>query len=262
MLTNSTSMSISYILLGLLFAYLVTSLTLHFVSRHLLFRPLAPTEDYPSTGTFATKYGDIHYLYRAHPNAKACILYSHGNISNLSYARRIADKIYDLGYSVLVYDYPGYGKSTGHISPKGVLAAGEVALSFVADKYPVSRIFAYGRSLGGAPSLMLASRYDLAGVIIDSTFLSVYHLRTGARFLAGNYFPNVEWIQNIECPILIYHGKEDDVVPFGHAEKLYSLAPFAKKHVWMEGAGHQDLSAEDSTRYWNEFSEFVNSYSE
>lgn len=190
----------------------------------------------------------IHGWYFHNPAGTYAVILSHGNAGNISGRLDIAEMLYDMGLSVLLYDYRGYGKSEGRPHEKGLYRDIEAVVSFLRDKknYRENRIVLYGRSLGGAVSAYAANRFDVAGLVLDSSF-------TDLKSMAGEIYPfvpsflvryelstidHLKALQNV--PVMIFHSREDEIVNFRHGEKLYEAAGEPKKFVPLSG-GHNDL---------------------
>jgi abhydrolase domain-containing protein 17 len=113
------------------------------------------------------------------------------------------------------------------------------------------QIVLYGRSLGSGPSCYLAAKTaqaqrSVAGLILQSPLLSAYRVAFNFRCtMMGDKFPNIDYAPNIQCPVFIIHGTQDEVVPFWHGEDLFVSVPqqWRAKPFWVEGAGHNNIEA-------------------
>jgi len=161
-----------------------------------------------------------------------------------------------MGYDVMVYDYRGYGASTGVPSEKGTYWDALTAWNYVkGDKgIPPEKIALFGRSLGGAVSAWLAEQVHPGALILESTFLS-------APAMARNMFPYLpinllckydynsgERLARVTCPVLIAHSTDDEMIPFKHSRELYKLAGEPKVFVEMAG-GHNAGGLDIDRRY-------------
>jgi fermentation-respiration switch protein FrsA (DUF1100 family) len=160
---------------------------------------------------------------------------------------------------VFAYDYPGYGLSDGTPSEGGIYAANAAALLHLTGKLgvPANRLVLYGRSLGGGPAVDLASKEPVAGLILESTFTSVFRVMTRWALLPGDQFKNARKIPQITCPLLIMHGTDDRVIPFHHGKKLFDAAHGPKRHLWVQWAGHNNLRDMAGDAYWTTFRSFT-----
>ena len=117
---------------------------------------------------------------------------------------------------------------------------------------PPEQIVLYGRSLGSGPSCYLAAKTamqhqrSVAGLILQSPLLSAYRVAFNFRCtMVGDKFPNIDNAPNIQCPVFIIHGTQDEVVPFWHGEDLFLSVQqqWRAKPFWVEGAGHNNIEA-------------------
>jgi hypothetical protein len=200
--------------------------------------------------TVNSEADQIHAWFSAPENWKpqlGAVLISHGNGNNLSSMGDCVARWRDrLGRAVLVYDYPGYGKSTGRPSEAGCYAAGVAALAWLIEDQRVSasEIILVGESLGGAIATELSTRHAVRLLVLHSAFTSfpdVAQVRMPwypSRYLVHNQMKNLEKIRRVHCPVLITHGTADRTVPFSHGERLFTDANQPKEFIRMEGGGH------------------------
>jgi uncharacterized protein len=199
----------------------------------------------------------IHAWFSA-PNdwkpQQGAILISHGNGNNLSSMSDCVDRWRErLGRAVLLYDYPGYGKSSGHPSEAGCYTAGEAALAWLTgdQRVPVSEIVLVGESLGGAVAVELATRHSIRLLVLHNAFTSFPDMAQArlpwypSRYLVHNQMDNEAKIRRVDCPILITHGTADKTVPFHQGERLFAAAHEPKQFLPMEGQGHEPPNKDD-----------------
>ncbi len=200
-------------------------------------------------------------LYRPHPTATYTVLFSHGNASDMGENRPILDQIYAAGLSVFAYDYRGYGTSEGQPSERGTYRDIEAAYRYLTETLdiPANQIIAHGHSVGGGPAVDLASREPLAGLIVESSFVSAFRVLTRIPIVPFDKFDNLSKIQSVTAPILIIHGEADTVIPIWHSKSLWDAAPEPKRSFWVEGAGHNDLIWVAGDRYRQVLAEFAQS---
>ena len=181
------------------------------------------------------------------------LIYSHGNGEDIGQVRPLLEHFQRLGTSILAYDYPNYGNSTGRASESGTYAAIEATFKYATEAlgYSPNNITLYGRSLGSGPSTWLAEREAVAGLILDSAFTSTFRVVTGIKLLLWDKFDNYARLPNIKCPILMIHGTDDRVVPFTHAQKNWGRIKGTKHKLFVQGAGHGDLIENAGDDYWN-----------
>ena len=112
---------------------------------------------------------------------------------------------------------------------------------------------------GGGPALELADRYPVGGLVVESSFTSIFRTVTRIPIYPVDKFNNIRNIQRVNCPVLVIHGTEDEVIPFWHGEALFAAAPSPKQSLWVEGAGHNDLILVAGDRHSAALLEFVGS---
>ena len=194
----------------------------------------------------------IAAFFLPHPTSRRVMLYSHGNAEDLGTVRAIAAVIQQSGYSVLAYDYRGYGLSDGdRPSERKAYQDIEAAYRYLVETLDIAPedIFVHGRSVGGGPSVYLAATWPVGGLIIESSFVSTFRVMTRVQIVPFDKFPSLKRLKDVTCPVLVIHGTADEVIPFWHGEKLYEAVRGAKRSYWVEGAGHNDLAALEGDRY-------------
>ncbi len=192
----------------------------------------------------------LHGWFCEHPAARGVLLLCHGNGEHLAF---LADELEawreEFGLSVMAFDYRGYGKSGGKAFESGILADGEAAQSWLAERtgQPPESIILFGRSLGGAVAVHLASQKGAKGLILDRTFSSMVDVAADmfpwapVRWLLRNRYPSDEKILAYQGPLLQIHGLYDRVVPYRFAEKLFAASPSADKQLLTSDTlGHND----------------------
>jgi hypothetical protein len=180
-------------------------------------------------------------------NEKGVVLFCHGNAGNLSDRLDSIGTFNDLGESVLIFDYRGYGRSSGKISEKGTYLDAEAAWDYlIRTRHKSSKdIVIFGRSLGGAIAAETALRKGPAGLILESTFMSVpaiarkYYPWLPVGLITKYRYGTLDKIGLIRCPKLIIHSKTDEIIPFEHAIKLYEKAAPHKEFLEIKG-GHNE----------------------
>lgn len=177
------------------------------------------------------------------PPAPLTILYSHGNAEDLGDVMPTLIRLHALGFAVMGYDYPGYGTSSGTPGEASVTAAALAAYTYLTETQHIdpSRIVAFGRSVGGGPTLALAAVKPVAGLILESTFTSVQAVKFPIPILPFDLFRSRETLSTLSLPTLVIHGREDALIPFPHGEALYAAAKGPKTALWVDHAGHNDV---------------------
>jgi fermentation-respiration switch protein FrsA (DUF1100 family) len=191
----------------------------------------------------------IHAWWCPREKARGALLYCHGNAGNLSHRGGAVVTLQQLlGESVLIFDYPGYGRSEGKPSEAGCYAAADAAYDWLTQtqKIPADRIILYGGSLGGAVAVDLASRRPHRALVLIKTFTTLpdvaarLHPWLPVRWLMRNRFPSVTKIGQCKQPVFIAHGTTDGLIPFDQGERLYAAANQPKHFCAMPGVDHND----------------------
>ena len=177
--------------------------------------------------------------------ARGAVVMAHGNGGNMSHRLDKVRLFHDMGNSVLIFDYRGYGESEGKPTEVGTYADMDAAVYHVVTVrgVPASRIVLYGESLGGAVAVEEASRRTPAALVLDSTFTSVpamashYYPWLPARLLLRFRYDSLSKMPELKCPVLILHSPEDDVVPYAMGRQLFAASPEPKRFADLVG-GH------------------------
>jgi hypothetical protein len=185
-----------------------------------------------------------------HEGATAAVLLLHGNGGNMSNMLDHVAFYHELGYSTLLIDYRGYGESEGTPSERGLYADGEAAWRYLRETrgYAAHDVVLVGLSLGGGVASHLAAREAPGALILDSTFTSMVDLAWAhypwlpVPLLLRHRYLTAERIGAVNAPLLLIHSRDDRLIPFSHAERLYSLARDPKTLVTISGDHVQGLA--------------------
>jgi fermentation-respiration switch protein FrsA (DUF1100 family) len=164
----------------------------------------------------------------------------------------------------LTYDYRGYGTSEGIPTEENTYEDAETAFNYLVQTrgIPQSKIILHGRSLGGGPTVDLAARHKVAGVILESTFTSAFAVPLNFRFLPFDKYPNLEKLRNVSSPVLVIHGKRDRTISFSHGEALFAAVRGEKYAFWVEDAGHNNLFYSARETYLKTIQDFAKKLTE
>jgi len=200
---------------------------------------------------------DGELLYGWYCQAKrppiASALFCHGNTGNLTTIAGIIPHLLDSGINVLLFDYRGFGRSTGHASLSGVISDGVCAARYhdrIRPKQAASLL--YGYSLGGAIAAQVTRLHPFDGLILQSTFTNLRDLarvtfrRVPLHLVSGNLFDTIGILRRIDIPVLILHGTGDETIPCWMAHRLYDACPGRKELRIVEGGLHRDLYIRDA----------------
>lgn len=233
-----------------------------FVDR-LIFFPPAPSYDQATRRLVRLKSAtgdEIAAFHRETPGAALTVLFAHGNAEDLGHGFGHADRYVQLGVSLLSFDYPGYGLSTGKPSEGGAYAAADAAYEYLREQVGLDAeaIVAHGRSLGGGVMVDLASRVPVGGLIIESSFVSVYRVVTRVPLLPIDQFKSLAKLADVHAPVLVMHGQRDEVIAPWHGRRLFEALPgHRRSSLWVEDAGHNDLAEVAGQSYWDALATFA-----
>ena len=192
------------------------------------------------------------------------LLWFYGNGENIAAIWPIIRDFRPTHAALLVLDYPGYGASEGKASEAGMYEAADLAYDALRNRPDVDpkRIYVYGRSLGSAAATYVASKHDVAGLILESPFTSARgmaarHYRFVPRALVRLRLDNIGRMPSIHCPTLVFHGTSDMLVPMTMGQDVAAAAGGPVEFVMIEGSGHNDTYDLGGKRYRDKLAAFV-----
>jgi hypothetical protein len=257
-------------------AYSVACVFLWFRQKYFIFKPPRAIRTTPEAFNLnyqevwlpvSTASGQTSHIHgwwipaSAAPEAKVW-LYLHGNGSNVGDEMKRAFWFHQLGFSTLLIDYRGYGRSEGQFpTESSVYEDVEAAWNYLTQvrHIPAERIFLYGHSLGGAIAIDLALRHpNLAGLVVEGSFTAmrsmVAHLYRQflifpVKLLLHQRFDSLSKVRSLAMPILLIHGTADPVVPAHMSQALFTAATEPKKLLLVPEAGHHNVEELGSVQY-------------
>jgi len=181
------------------------------------------------------------------PQAHGVVLFLHGNAGNLSHRMDSIAMFHRLGYAVLIFDYRGYGRSSGKPSEAGLHRDAETAWAYLTRARGIApeNIVLFGESLGGALAAHLAARQPPGALVLTSVFTSVPDLAADlypwlpGRWLARLRYDTRTALARTDCPVLVAHSPDDEIIPYRHGQELFATAPGPKVFLALAG-GHND----------------------
>lgn len=255
--------SIKRLIRSFLLIYLIVMVYAFFFAENNIFQPPKPSyQDDSFIIKISTANGHaISALYYPRKNSDYTILYCHGNAEDLGQIKPLLEMFHTHGYSIIGFDYSGYGTSQGAPSEKNAYNDGEAVYDYLTQKLniPAKKIVVMGRSLGGGIATILASRHKVAGLILESTFVTAFRVVTTYPIMPFDKFNNIGKIDDISCPILIMHGTNDSIIPFWHGKNLFNAANEPKQFFAVKDADHDDLIWKAGKDYWRQIEAFTKS---
>ena len=185
---------------------------------------------------------------------RATLLFFHGNGGNISHRIDSLQVFHELGLSVFIVSYRGYGRSEGRPGEAGIRRDADAAWRYLREDQGVaaSRLVIFGRSLGAAVAAELAERYTPGAVILESPFTSAGDLGAEVypwlpvRRLIRHEFEVLGRVAAIDAPILVVHSRDDEIVPFEHGRRIADAA--GAPLLELRG-GHNDAFLRSRTAY-------------
>lgn len=235
-------------------AYVALVLFLYVAQGSLLYLPGIPSReltadprdiglDYEEVHLQAADGVGLHGWYVPAGDARGTLLFFHGNAGNISHRLDSLRIFHRLGLNVLIFDYRGYGRSEGKPSEEGMQQDALAAwnhLVTVRGEAP-ERVVLFGRSLGAALAAWLAARERPGALILESAFVSVPELAGDlywwlpARRLSRLRYDTRDYLAGVQCPVLVVHSPDDEIIPYRHGRALYEAARPPKAFLQLRG---------------------------
>ncbi|XP_057961396.1 uncharacterized protein LOC131153241 [Malania oleifera] len=189
---------------------------------------------------------EIVGMYVKHPSASLTLLYSHGNATDIGQMYTIFVELSDhLHVNIMGYDYSGFGQSSGKPSEHDTYADIEAAYTCLEEQYGVKEedVILYGQSVGSGPTLELATHLrNLRAVVLHSPILSGFRVMYPVkRTYWFDIYKNIDKIPLVNCPVLVMHGTDDEVVDCSHGKQLWELCKEKYEPLWLKGGNHCNL---------------------
>jgi fermentation-respiration switch protein FrsA (DUF1100 family) len=250
----------------MLLVYLVGALLIYFFQETLIFRSRALPASHQFDSSLphreitvaVNKQDTLHaVLYRPYSGTvRGLVLYFHGNRQNIGWYEKFVPYFTQLGYEVLMPDYPGYGKSKGKITEQKLYEWATLTYQIARKRYAADSLIIYGKSLGTGIAAQLASRRDCKHLMLETPyyrfsdvlqrFLPLYPMNLLLRY----QLPTYQYLPLVSAPITLLHGTKDGIVSFAQSQKLSALFKPQDKLVVVEGGSHNDLYRFPKTSEW------------
>ena len=238
-------------------AYVAIGIALYFLQDKFLFHPRKLPADYqyqfnvPFRETIipVSAQKNLSYVQFSVPDSvfKGIVLYFHGNRENINRYAPFAGNFTSRGYEVWMMDYPGFGKSTGNRTEKGMYEDALTLYRIAIKKVAADSIIIYGKSLGTGIASQLASIRDCRRLILETPYYSMDALARHYFFMypvisMSKYsFPTHAYLERTQVPVCIFHGTRDRVIPYSQSKRLTKKRPGIEL-VTIEKGRHNDLS--------------------
>jgi uncharacterized protein len=227
--------------------------------RRLIYFPLS--EDVPPVDTVLPGAQEVSFVSAgglrlggwfasaAATDRKTTVLVFNGNAGDRSFRAPPAAALNRAGFSVLLFDYRGYGRNPGSASERGLVTDAGAARAYVIarDNVDAGRLVYFGESLGAAVAVALAAEQPPAALVLRSPFTlladmgRLYYPYLPTNLLLRDRFDSLGQIEHLTCPVLIIAGDQDRIVPQSQSRRLYDAAREPKRFVLIRGADHNDF---------------------
>lgn len=257
--------------------YLAMALLMFFSQASLLYLPGIPTRDIEQTpSVIGLDYEDVRlntsdgetlhgWFLPAGDNAvDATVLIFHGNAGNISHRLDTLRIWHAMGYDSFIIDYRGYGKSSGSPDEQGTYTDARTAWEYLVDErnIPAGRIVLFGRSMGGAIASKLAAETEPSALIVESSFTSVPDIATElypwmpVRTLSRFEYDTRRNVRQVNCPVLVVHSRDDEIIPFHHGRAIFDAAATPKYMLTLSG-DHNHGFLQSGTYYIDGLRDFL-----
>jgi fermentation-respiration switch protein FrsA (DUF1100 family) len=245
------------------------------IQGRLIYYPNYPTREITETPqAYGLPFDEVRFTasdgielfgwYIPVENARGTVLFCHGNAGNISHRMESIKIFLGLQLNVFIFDYRGYGRSSGSVSEKGTYRDVEAAWDYLVSERGItpSEIIIFGRSLGGAIAAWVAQDSDAKALIIESTFTSIPDIGATLypflpiKLLARYRYSTLAYLEHVRCPVLVVHSIDDEMVPMEHAQRLYNAAREPKEMLELRGT-HNETILESGRHYENGLNAFI-----
>lgn len=238
----------------------------YFMQSRMLYLPdvpgraltLTPTDiglDYEDISIETTDGVTLHGWFIAGQSSQL-LLFFHGNAGNISHRLDSIRQFQNLGLSVFIIDYRGYGRSEGRATERGIYRDADAAWRHLTEDRGIvaTDIVVFGRSLGASVASRLAGQHRPLALIVESSFTSVPDIAQDlypwlpARWLTRLSHATRDYIRDVRCPVLVIHSRDDEIIPFEHAEAIFESANEPRTLLGIRGT-HNDGFLRDERAY-------------
>ncbi|RPI77515.1 MAG: alpha/beta hydrolase [Desulfobacteraceae bacterium] len=261
------------LLIFILIVILFTVFNYSRIENHFVFFPDPLLRDAPQT--LRIPYEDVYFMTPdgqklngwlfIREKSAPILLLCHGNGGNISYWLDHARMLINQNLNVFMFDYRGYGKSSGKPSEQGLYQDSLAAYDFLIKENGIrgNEIIPYGISLGGAVAIEIARQRTVKSLILEGAFTSSKDMAGSMPLFAifssllPAHYNNLAKIKQIQVPKLIIHGEVDKIVPFKMGQQLYTAAGEPKFFLPVKNAGHNDVPIFGGNAYYQTIAQFA-----
>ena len=185
------------------------------------------------------------WYHKKNLNNYKTILFLHGNAGSLENRIHKINHFKDMNVNFLIIAWRGFSGNEGKPTEKGLYEDARSAVRWLkSNGVKENNIIIYGESLGTGVATEIAQNKNFAGVILESPFTSMIDAGKDkypylpVRLLLKDKYESDKKIKNVKSPVLVMHGKVDNIVPFHMGKKMYELANEPKYYYFSEYDDH------------------------
>ena len=257
---------------SIIIAYIVVIIFVYFYQRNLLYHP---SENNYQNDTIQFSHQEIFIKVNDEIKLKSWIInkdlknfktlvFFHGNAGDLSNRIYKLNELDKLNINILLISWRGFSGNEGYPTEKNLYEDAEAAIKWLnKKKVSNSQIILYGESLGTGVAVEIASKNNFNSIILESPFTSIensakiYYPYLPVSFLLKDRYDSISKIKKINSPILIMHGRKDDIVPFFMGKKLFEKANSPKDSYFTDIDDHM---MEFNSQLLNKIKDFITKY--
>jgi len=257
---------------SIIIAYIVVIIFVYFYQRNLLYHP---SENNYQNDTIQFNHQEIFIKVNDEIKLKSWIInkdlknfktlvFFHGNAGDLSNRIYKLNELDKLNINILLISWRGFSGNEGYPTEKNLYEDAEAAIKWLnKKKVSNSQIILYGESLGTGVAVEIASKNNFNSIILESPFTSIensakiYYPYLPVSFLLKDRYDSISKIKKINSPILIMHGRKDDIVPFFMGKKLFEKANSPKDSYFTDIDDHM---MEFNSQLLNKIKDFIKKY--
>ena len=257
---------------SIIIAYIVVIIFVYFYQRNLLYHP---SENNYQNDTIQFNHQEIFIKVNNEIKLKSWIInkdlknfktlvFFHGNAGDLSNRIYKLNELDKLNINILLISWRGFSGNEGYPTEKNLYEDAEAAIDWLnKKKVSNSQIILYGESLGTGVAVEIASKNNFNSIILESPFTSIensakiYYPYLPVSFLLKDRYDSISKIKKINSPILIMHGRKDDIVPFFMGKKLFEKANSPKDSYFTDIDDHM---MEFNSQLLNKIKDFITKY--
>jgi len=263
------SKRISIALTSLAVLYILICLVMFITQRNFLYFPNKQIDkpqtyglnDFAVTTLQTRDLQSIQAWYHPARENYPTIIYFHGNGGDLKNRAEYFHLLSDAGFGILGIDYRGYGASTGSPSEQGFYLDARATMDYALDKLslPPEKLVIYGESIGTGVAVQMSTEYRSSALVLQSPFTDISVLAKKkypflpVDILLRDHFDSLSKIKNIKAPLLVFHGRADDVVPVRYGEELFASASEPKQAIYFDDVGHNNFHLPQLTQDLKKF---------